>query len=278
MREPPVPKIAVRLPNGRPVCDARAVYTQPAIEPSALPLTGERTLPGIPHENYWFRRHEVAYRSTLGYCRDADVLDAGCGEGYGSELLRREAGARVVALDHDAPALAHVAARYPGVHPVRADLGALPFSDGTFDAVLGVHVIEQLGAQARFVEDCARVLRPLGTLALCTANRLTFSPGTGADDKPWHPYHVRELTSAELAKVLDSRFYVTRVLGVHHGSRLADWEAAHGSVVQAQLAGPPQGWPAELHEFIASLTAEDFVVTPVDVDEALDVLVVAARR
>ncbi|MDN5919921.1 MAG: SAM-dependent methyltransferase, partial [Pseudonocardia sp.] len=24
-----------------------------------LPLTGERTVPGIAEENYWFRRHEV---------------------------------------------------------------------------------------------------------------------------------------------------------------------------------------------------------------------------
>ena len=25
----------------------------------ALELTGERTIPGIPEENYWFRRHEA---------------------------------------------------------------------------------------------------------------------------------------------------------------------------------------------------------------------------
>jgi hypothetical protein len=25
-----------------------------------LPLTGERTVPGVWHENYWFRRHEAA--------------------------------------------------------------------------------------------------------------------------------------------------------------------------------------------------------------------------
>ena len=30
-------------------------------EPAALPLTGERTLPGIWQENYWLRRHEAAY-------------------------------------------------------------------------------------------------------------------------------------------------------------------------------------------------------------------------
>ena len=29
---------------------------------ATLPLTGERTAPGIWHENYWFARHEAAYR------------------------------------------------------------------------------------------------------------------------------------------------------------------------------------------------------------------------
>ena len=29
--------------------------------PTALPLTGERTVPGLVEENYWFRRREAAY-------------------------------------------------------------------------------------------------------------------------------------------------------------------------------------------------------------------------
>ena len=61
-----------------------------------LPLTGERTVPGIPEENYWFRRHEVAYRELLTYGADAVVLEAGCGEGYGADLLATMA-RRVVA-------------------------------------------------------------------------------------------------------------------------------------------------------------------------------------
>ena len=50
----------------------------------ALPVTGERTVPGLPHENYWFRRHEAAYVALAPRCADARVLEAGCGEGYGA--------------------------------------------------------------------------------------------------------------------------------------------------------------------------------------------------
>ena len=31
-----------------------------------LALTGERTAPGVWHENYWFRRHEAAYAALPG--------------------------------------------------------------------------------------------------------------------------------------------------------------------------------------------------------------------
>jgi hypothetical protein len=41
-----------------------------------LPLTGERTVPGIWHENYWFRRHEAAYAFASGLVHGR-VLEVG---------------------------------------------------------------------------------------------------------------------------------------------------------------------------------------------------------
>lgn len=78
-----------------------------------LPLTGERTIPGLAEENYWFRRHEVVYRRLSGLCAGKDVLEAGCGEGYGADLIA-DVARRVVAVDYDAATVAHVRARYPG--------------------------------------------------------------------------------------------------------------------------------------------------------------------
>ncbi|MHB8342501.1 MAG: SAM-dependent methyltransferase, partial [Mycobacteriales bacterium] len=55
---------------------------------TGLVLTGERTLPDIEVENYWFRRHEVAYRAAVPFVTGARVLEAGAGEGYGAQILR----------------------------------------------------------------------------------------------------------------------------------------------------------------------------------------------
>ena len=56
-----------------------------------LALTGERTVPGIPAENYWFRRHEIAYRFIRKRCAGRRVLEAGSGEGYGAAMIAETA-------------------------------------------------------------------------------------------------------------------------------------------------------------------------------------------
>ena len=45
-----------------------------------LSLTGERTLPDVPAENYWYRRHLVVYKWIAERCRGLDVVDLACAE------------------------------------------------------------------------------------------------------------------------------------------------------------------------------------------------------
>src|SRR5438067_12866406 len=68
----------------------------PGVPP--LELTGERTLPDVPAENYWYRRHLVVYEWIGARVIGKRVLDMACGEGYGSEVLSRSA-ASVLGVD-----------------------------------------------------------------------------------------------------------------------------------------------------------------------------------
>ena len=52
-----------------------------------LSLTGERTLPDVPEENYWYRRHLVVYEWIAAQVAGRRVVDLACGEGYGSAVL-----------------------------------------------------------------------------------------------------------------------------------------------------------------------------------------------
>ena len=164
----------------------------PAGPEGALPLTGERTIPGLAEENYWFRRHEVVYQRLRDRCAGLDVLEAGCGEGYGADLIA-DVARRVIALDYDEATVAHVRARYPRVDVRHGNLAQLPLPDGSVDVVVNFQVIEHLWDQPQFVAECLRVLRPSGLLLMSTPNRVTFTPGR---DTPINPFHTRELNAA----------------------------------------------------------------------------------
>src|SRR3954447_14802012 len=82
----------------------------PGVPP--LELTGERTLPDVPEENYWYRRHLVVYRWIAERVSGLDVVDMACGEGYGADVLAGAARS-VVGVDANPDAHAYAAARYP---------------------------------------------------------------------------------------------------------------------------------------------------------------------
>src|SRR5271170_3102314 len=247
---------------------------------AVLPLTGERTIPGLDVENYWFRRHEVVYQRLAQRCAGLDVLEAGCGEGYGADLIAGVA-RRVTALDYDETTVAHVRARYPRVAVMHANLTELPLADGSVDVVVNFQVIEHLWDQVRFVSECARVLRPSGLLMVSTPNRITFSPGR---DTPINPFHTRELNADELSELLvEAGFAEVSISGLFHGPRLQEMDARHGgSIIDAQIARAVADapWPAELLADVAAVTSADFDVVDADdrdIDDSLDLVAIAVR-
>jgi SAM-dependent methyltransferase len=250
---------------------------------SVLALTGERTIPGLDVENYWFRRHEVVYQQLVARCTGRDVLEAGCGEGYGADLIA-DVAQRVVAVDYDHTTVAHVRTRYPRVEVRHGNLADLPLPDESVDVVVNFQVIEHLWDQAQFVAECFRVLRPSGLLMVSTPNRITFSPGR---DTPVNPFHTRELNAAELTEQLtDAGFAVQSMSGIFHGPRLTEMDDRHGgSIIDAQiaLALADAPWPADLLADVAAVAADDFALIEAGIDAAhpiddsLDLVAIAVR-
>lgn len=291
-------------------------------EPDTLPLTGERTVPELEQENYWFRRHEVAYDwlrrnpgewamprtasapvtgvpapARLARLARPAVLEAGAGEGYGAALLV-EAGYDVIACELDDAAVRHLHRRYPRVSAVQANLaapvepdgrfGGLPIRPASLDAVVSMQVIEHLWDLPGFLRECARVVRPGGSVVLSTPNRLTFSPGLGRGERPVNPFHVEEFDAEQLGSLVGSvvGMHDVRVLGVHAGPRLAADDAELGDLVAAQvgavLAEADDGtpWPDALLGRVREVSTDDFEIDgdPARVDAALDLVVVARVR
>ncbi|HEY6650141.1 MAG TPA: methyltransferase domain-containing protein, partial [Mycobacterium sp.] len=174
---------------------------------------------------------------------------------------------------------AHVRARYPRVEMLHGNLAELPLPDAAVDVVVNFQVIEHLWDQGQFVAECFRVLRPGGALLISTPNRITFSPGR---DTPINPFHTRELNAAELTELLTTAgFAVEAMLGVFHGSRLAELDERHGgSIIDAQIARAlaDAPWPEDLLADVASVATDDFdVVDDRDIDDSLDLVAIAVR-
>jgi len=251
-----------------------------------LPLTGERTLPGVAGEEYWFARHDAAYRwvaeTYADRVHDAVVVEAGSGEGYGADLLRA-AGARiVVALEYDPGAVAHAGSAYAEVATMRANLAALPLAAASVDVLVSLQVVEHLWDLPGFLRDCAAVLRPGGLLVVSTPNRPVFSPGLARGEKPTNPFHVEELDAEQLHDhLVAAGLGGVAVHGLLHGARIEDWERTHQTgLVAAQIAvvtgvRPDDTGDAEVAEFVATVTHADFRVG--DADDAQDLVAVAVR-
>jgi len=112
---------------------------------------------------------------------DANVLEIACGTGIVTRRLaqRLPRGARLTATDLNEPMLAYARGRNPGLAGVdwrTADAAALPFPDGTFDAVVcqfGLMFVPDKAAAAREVR---RVLHPGGTFLFNVWGRIEENP------------------------------------------------------------------------------------------------------
>jgi 2-polyprenyl-3-methyl-5-hydroxy-6-metoxy-1,4-benzoquinol methylase len=249
------------------------VYVQKNQPPGVPPLslTGERTLPDVPAENYWFRRHLVVYEWIAARVGGGRVLDMACGEGYGSNVLAQSASA-VVGLDANPEAYEHARLRYRATNLTFARGLVETFGEAaSFDAVVFLQTIEHVFDPVAVLAHLASLLRPGGTVYVSTPNVLTLAP-PGAE-KSGNPWHLREYRAEEFHSLCRSVFPSVDVLGVAHARKLRlhevalklGWDALHARL---RLTKP------FYDRFTPAIATSDFALRPDRLDAALDFLAV----
>ena len=234
-----------------------------------LELTGERTLPDVPAENYWFRRHLAVYEWIAPRCSGLEVVDMACGEGYGTHVLARRA-LKVTGVDANPEAHEHARLKYtrPGVSFVRdlVENFAQPC-----DAVVFLQTIEHVQDPKAVLDHFKGMLKPGGTTYLSTPNLLTLAPpGAEKSDNPWH---VKEYRAEEFRELCEQSFEHVELCGLFHANRLRIHELA------IKL-----GWD-DLHKrlgitrpfydrFVPAIRATDFALMDRGLDKALDFVAV----
>ncbi len=234
-----------------------------------LELTGERTLPDVPEENYWYRRHLAVYRWIADRVGGMDVTDLACGEGYGSATLAEHA-ADVIGVDANPEAHAHAAARYRRSN-LHFERDLVENVKGPRDAIVFLQTIEHIDEVDKLL-DAIVAAAPIAYIS--TPNRLTLAPeGADKSDNPWH---IREYTAAEYRALLEPHFGSVEILGLDHVGKLRihelalklGWDRVHKTLRITDLF---------YDRFTPSISESDFELRPGDLDSALDFVAICRR-
>jgi SAM-dependent methyltransferase len=251
-------------------------YVQQNQPPGVPPmeLTGERTLPDVPAENYWFRRHLAVYEWISERVGGLRVLDMACGEGYGSDVLASCARA-VVGVDANPEAFEHARLRYRREN-LTFERGMVEnFGEpGSFDAVVFLQTIEHVFDPVGVLGHFKRLLSPGGVAFVSTPNVLTLAP-PGAS-KSGNPWHLREYRASEFEQLCHAAFDRVELLGLFHARKLrvhelalaVGWDAVHPRL---RLTKP------FYDRFTPAIATSDFALRTDALDGALDFLAVCRK-
>jgi SAM-dependent methyltransferase len=237
-----------------------------------LALTGERTLPDVPAENYWFRRHLVVYEWVARRCAGLDVVDMACGEGYGVEVLASRA-RHVTGVDANPEAHEHARLRYAAPNTDFARDLVQTYSEPC-DAIVFLQTIEHVEEPGEVLRHFREQLRPGGAAYVSTPNLLTLAPpGAERSGNPWHVHEYRAQEFRELcAGVFESvelyGLFHARKLKIHGWALKLGWDRVHSAL---RVTGP------FYDRFTPAISAADFALRPeadAHLDGALDFLAV----
>jgi SAM-dependent methyltransferase len=243
----------------------------PGVPP--LPLTGERTLPDVPEENYWYRRHLVVYEWIAERVGGRRAVDMACGEGYGSDVLATSA-AGVVGVDANPEAHEHARLRYTRPN-LRFERDLVEGFWEPCDAVVFLQTIEHVQDAGAILEHFKSMLGSPGVAYVSTPNLLTLAPpGAEKSDNPWH---VHEYRAEEFRELCEAHFPRVELLGLFHARKLRahelalklGWDSVHKRL---GLTDCFYDW------FTPAISASDFVLREGDLDGALDFLAVCHTR
>jgi SAM-dependent methyltransferase len=220
----------------------------------------------VPEESYWFRRHLAVYEWIADRCRGLRVADLACGEGYGSDVLARDA-AEVVGIDANPEAHEHARLRYRRPN-LRFERGLVEELTGPFDAVVFLQTIEHIQDPEALLH---RIVAAAPLAFISTPNRLTLAPpGSEKSDNPWH---LREYMLEEYRALLDPCFGEVEILGLFHARKLRlhelairlGWDRVHPAL---RITKP------FYDRFVPAISSSDFQLREHGLEKALDFLAV----
>jgi 2-polyprenyl-3-methyl-5-hydroxy-6-metoxy-1,4-benzoquinol methylase len=250
-------------------------------------ITSEKITSDNPIHQRLFKAYVVAKDYVSG-----DVLEIGCGEGRGINLLTEHARS-FTAVDKLKTVLNELQQRYPAAKFIGMNLPPLGgLKDNSYDVVVSFQVIEHIKDDVLFLKEIYRVLKPGGTALITTPNRrMSLSR---------NPWHIREYLPEELSAIAAKIFSsVTmkgitgngKVMGYHEQNRKSVQRIMRWDVLDLQnrLPAPLLRIPYEIlnrwnrnklqsgdNQLVSDIKHEDYSVVD-DATNALDLFLIVKK-
>lgn len=169
-----------------------------------LEYTGERYVPKGTSDEMTIE-HMQRYLFAKEFVKNKIILDAACGEGYGSHILNKDAN-KVYAIDIDDEAIADAQKKYKqdNIKYILSSIEKLPFEDKMFDLIISFETIEHVNEtiQKAFLEEVNRTLKKDGIFIISTPNKRIYSDKVETKN----PYHKKEFYKDEFKNFLGQHF------------------------------------------------------------------------
>ncbi|MGF1635791.1 MAG: class I SAM-dependent methyltransferase [Cyclobacteriaceae bacterium] len=167
--------------------------------------TTEITSDSIPSDNPLHQRLLKPYYEAEKIVH-GDLLELGCGEGRGVDLLAPKCKS-FTAIDKISDVIERLAAAHPAHTFIQANIPPISqCKNESFDFIVSFQVIEHIKADALFLSEIARILKPGGKALITTPNiKMTLSR---------NPWHIREYTGKELKTLAEKYFNKVTMQGI----------------------------------------------------------------
>lgn len=231
-----------------------------------------------------------AYYAAQQYIK-GDLLELGCGEGRGVELLAPLAKS-YQAMDKIPGVIDELNQKYPDLTFEQGVFPPFKYADNSFDSIVTFQVIEHLKPDDLFIKEIHRVLRPGGKAIITTPNiKMTLTR---------NPWHVREYTAQELIDLSKKYFTDVEMKGIGGNEKVMEYYNQNKESVkkitrfdflnlQYRLPAPLLRIPYDLmnrlnrnklqgqdNELVASITQDDYLLKDRS-EENLDLFVILTK-
>jgi ubiquinone/menaquinone biosynthesis C-methylase UbiE len=167
----------------------------------------------IPSDNPIHQRLLKAYYAAIPYIK-GDLLELGCGEGRGVELLAplAESYTGIDKIKHVTDSLEK---KYPEYSFQDGVFPPFPYPDESFDSIVTFQVIEHVKKDEQFLSEIFRVLKKGGKALITTPNiKMTLSR---------NPWHEREYTGDQLEKLCLKYFSDVEMKGIAGNEKVMEY-------------------------------------------------------